>query len=143
MVGSDHPLNERASLAPELPGVYQFQDARGRVLYVGKAKHIRKRVLSYFSKQVTPRIAGMLARARALEFVVTTTEVEALILENRLIKQHRPRYNILLRDDKTFPYLKLTTGDAWPRALLTRRISDDGHSYFGPFLGRHSPPPRT
>ena len=96
-MGSDHPLNERARLAPELPGVYQFQDARGRVLYVGKAKHIRKRVLSYFSKQVTPRIAGMLVRARALEFVVTATEVEALILENRLIKQHRPRYNILLR----------------------------------------------
>jgi excinuclease ABC subunit C len=76
-----------------------------------------------------------LSRARRLEFVVTATEVEALILENRLIKRHRPRYNVLLRDDKTYPYVKLTTGEAWPRAHLTRRVLDDGHSYFGPFLG--------
>jgi excinuclease ABC subunit C len=130
-----HPLLERAKQAPEAPGVYQFQDARGRVLYVGKAKELRRRVLSYFSRQLEPRLAGMLARAKRLEFVVTATEVEALILENRLIKRHRPRYNVLLRDDKTYPYVKLTTGEAWPRALLTRRIVDDGHSYFGPYLG--------
>jgi excinuclease ABC subunit C len=130
-----HPLLERAQQAPEAPGVYQFQDARGRVLYVGKAKQLRRRVVSYFSHQLEPRLAGMLARARRLEFVVTATEVEALILENRLIKRHRPRYNVLLRDDKTYPYVKLTTGDAWPRAFLTRRVVDDGHSYFGPFLG--------
>jgi len=132
----DHrPLLERAQQAPEAPGVYQFQDGRGRVLYVGKAKQLRRRVLSYFSRQLEPRLAGMLARARRLEFVVTVTEVEALILENRLIKRHRPRYNVLLRDDKTYPYVKLTTGEAWPRASLTRRILDDGHSYFGPYLG--------
>jgi excinuclease ABC subunit C len=130
-----HPLLERAQQAPEAPGVYQFQDARGRVLYVGKAKQLRRRVVSYFSHELEPRLAGMLARARRLEFVVTATEVEALILENRLIKRHRPRYNVLLRDDKTYPYVKLTTGDAWPRAFLTRRVADDGHSYFGPFLG--------
>jgi len=130
-----HPLLERAHQAPETPGVYQFQDARGRVLYVGKAKHIRRRVLSYFSRQLEPRLGGMLARARRLEFVVTATEVEALIFENRLIKRHRPRYNVLLRDDKTYPYVKLTTGERWPRAYLTRRVLDDGHSYFGPFLG--------
>ena len=132
----DHrPLLERAQQAPEAPGVYQFQDGRGRVLYVGKAKQLRRRVLSYFSRQLEPRLAGMLARARRLEFVVTVTEVEALIFENRLIKRHRPRYNVLLRDDKTYPYVKLTTGEAWPRASLTRRILDDGHSYFGPYLG--------
>ena len=130
-----HPLLDRAQQAPESPGVYQFQDARGRVLYVGKAKELRRRVLSYFSRQLEPRLGGMLARAKRLEFVVTVTEVEALILENRLIKRHRPRYNVLLRDDKTYPYVKLTTGEAWPRAHLTRRILDDGHSYFGPFLG--------
>ncbi len=134
-VEEHHPLLERAQQAPDAPGVYQFQDARGRVLYVGKAKELRRRVLSYFSRQLEPRLAGMLARARRLEFVVTATDVEALILENRLIKRHRPRYNVLLRDDKTYPYLKVTTGDAWPRALLTRRIVDDGHSYFGPYLG--------
>jgi excinuclease ABC subunit C len=130
-----HPLLERAQQAPEGPGVYQFQDARGKVLYVGKAKQLRRRVLSYFSRQLEPRLAGMLTRAKRLEFVVTATEVEALILENRLIKRHRPRYNVLLRDDKTYPYVKLTTGEAWPRAHLTRRVLDDGHSYFGPFLG--------
>lgn len=132
---TDHPLRERAQQAPEQPGVYQFLDGRGKVLYVGKAKHLRRRVLSYFSKELAPRISTMVARARGLEFVVTATEVEALILENRLIKQHRPRYNVLLRDDKTYPYVKLTTGEAWPRAYLTRRVQDDGHRYFGPFMG--------
>lgn len=130
-----HPLLERAQQAPEAPGVYQFQDARGRVLYVGKAKQLRRRVLSYFSSELEPRLAGMLVRARSLDFLVTATEVEALILENRFIKRHRPRYNVLLRDDKTYPYVKLTTGEDWPRALLTRRILDDGHAYFGPYLG--------
>jgi excinuclease ABC subunit C len=136
-VSGEHLLRERAAQAPEAPGVYQFQDARGRMLYVGKAKLLRRRVLSYFTRQLEPRLAQMLGRARRLEFVVTATEVEALILENRLIKQHRPRYNVLLRDDKTYPYLKLTTGEAWPRAMLTRRVQDDGHRYFGPYLGNH------
>jgi excinuclease ABC subunit C len=130
-----HPLAERAHQAPSSPGVYQFADRRGRVLYVGKAKHLRRRVLSYFSRELPPRTAAMVARAARLEFVVTRSEVEALILENRLIKQHRPRFNIMLRDDKTYPYVKVTTGETWPRAFLTRRVLDDGHSYFGPFLG--------
>lgn len=132
---SPHPLLDRARQAPESPGVYQFRDARQRVLYVGKAKHLRRRVVSYFSRQVAQRTAAMLARARYLEFVVTTTEIEALILENRLIKQHRPRYNITLRDDKTYPYVKLTVGEPIPRALLTRRVAEDGHRYFGPYMG--------
>lgn len=134
---SEHPLSERARQAPEQPGVYQFQDARGRVLYVGKAKHLRRRVMSYFTRELDGKTAAMVAAARRLEFVVTATEVEALILENRLIKQHRPRFNITLRDDKTYPYVKLTTAEEFPRAFLTRRIKDDGHSYFGPYLGRH------
>lgn len=128
-------LRERAAQAPASPGVYQFLDRRGAVLYVGKAKHLRRRVLSYFSRETSGKTAAMLARARRLEFIVTATEMEALILENRLIKRHRPRYNITLRDDKTYPYVKLTTGETWPRALLTRRVVDDGHAYFGPFLG--------
>jgi excinuclease ABC subunit C len=132
---TEHPLLDRARQAPASPGVYQFLDARSRVIYVGKAKHLKKRVLSYFTKGVQARTAAMLAKARRLEFVVTATEVEALILENRLIKQHRPRYNINLRDDKTYPYVKLTLAEPWPRALLTRRIRDDGNRYFGPFLG--------
>ncbi len=135
-MGERHPLWEVASRAPEQPGVYLFLDARGRVLYVGKAKDLRRRVLSYFAKEPAVKTASMLGRARELRFVVTRTEVEALILENRLIKQHRPKYNVLLRDDKTYPYIKLTTGECWPRALLVRRVEKDGHEYFGPFLGQ-------
>lgn len=134
-VSERHPLWELASQAPEQPGVYLFSDGRGRVLYVGKAKDLRRRVLSYFGREQPVKTAQMLARARDLQFVVTRTEVEALILENQLIKQHRPRYNILLRDDKTYPYIKLTTSEYWPRALLVRKVEADGNEYFGPFLG--------
>lgn len=130
-----HPLWEVAVQAPEQPGVYVFVDARGKPLYVGKAKDLRRRVLSYFGREQPVKTAQMLARARELRFVVTRTEVEALILENRLIKQHRPRYNILFRDDKTYPYIKLTTAEYWPRALLVRKVEADGNEYFGPFLG--------
>ncbi len=130
-----HPLWGVAAQAPEQPGVYLFCDGRGKVLYVGKAKDLRRRVLSYFGREQTVKTAQMLARARELRFVVTRTEVEALILENQLIKKHRPRYNILLRDDKTYPYIKLTTSEYWPRALLVRKVHADGDEYFGPFLG--------
>lgn len=133
-----HPLLERAREAPEHPGVYRFMDARRKVLYVGKARNLRRRVLSYFTRGRLPeRTASMLARARRLDFTVTASETEALILENTLIKRHRPRFNVLLRDDKTYPYLKVTTGDAWPRVELTRRVRDDGHSYYGPFMGQY------
>jgi excinuclease ABC subunit C len=132
-----HPLLERAHEAPESPGVYRFQDARGTVLYVGKARDLRRRVLSYFGRSDLPeRTRAMVERARKLDFTVTASEVEAFILENTLIKKHRPRFNVLLRDDKTYPYIKLTTGETWPRVLFTRRVSEDGHSYFGPFMGQ-------
>jgi excinuclease ABC subunit C len=105
---------------------------------VGKARDLRRRVLSYFSRGELPeRTATMLERARRLDFTVTASEVEAFILENTLIKRLRPRFNVLLRDDKTYPYVKLTTGEAWPRVEYTRRVRDDGHSYFGPFMGQH------
>lgn len=132
-----HPLLERAHEAPESPGVYRFMDARGKVLYVGKARNLRRRVLSYFGRADLPeRTNAMLERARRLDFTVTASEVEAFILENTLIKQHRPRFNVLLRDDKTYPYIKVTTGEEWPRVFLTRRVRDDGHRYFGPFMGQ-------
>ncbi|MCG6962181.1 MAG: excinuclease ABC subunit UvrC, partial [Acidobacteria bacterium] len=112
-------------------------DARRKVLYVGKARNLRRRVLSYFTRgQLPERTVSMLDRARHLDFTVTASETEALILENTLIKRHRPRFNVLLRDDKTYPYLKVTTGEAWPRVELTRRVRDDGHSYYGPFMGQ-------
>ena len=132
-----HPLLERAREAPEKPGVYRFQDRSGKDIYVGKARDLRRRVLSYFGRHDLPeRTQNMLKRARRLDFTVTASEAEAFILENTLIKRLRPRFNVLLRDDKTYPYLKLTTGEAWPRVELTRRVRDDGHSYFGPFMGQ-------
>ncbi len=133
----DHPLLERARSAPEAPGVYRFLGAGDEVLYVGKARLLRRRVLSYFTRGELPeRTRRMVERARALDFTVTTSEVEALILENTLIKRHKPPYNVLLRDDKTYPYIRVTTGEAWPRVELTRRVRDDGHDYFGPYMGQ-------
>jgi excinuclease ABC subunit C len=119
---------------PDRPGIYIFKDEAGRALYVGKAKSLRRRAVTYLSRDHEPRLATMLAEAGDLEFVVTDTEAEALLLENNWIKRKRPRYNILLRDDKTYPYLKLTLGDSYPRIAFTRRIRDDGAEYFGPFL---------
>ncbi len=132
-----HPLLERAKEAPEKPGVYRFQDRSGKDIYVGKARDLRRRVLSYFGRHDLPeRTQSMLTRARRLDFTVTASEAEAFILENTLIKRLRPRFNVMLRDDKTYPYLKVTTGEAWPRVELTRRVRDDGHSYFGPYMGQ-------
>jgi len=123
------------SLYPDLPGIYLYKDAKGKILYVGKARSIRKRLASYFGtgpKHV--RTEAMLAEFDTIDTVVAKTESEALALENAFIKKHKPRYNILLRDDKTYPYIKVTTGEDWPRAFVTRRVLKDGHSYFGPFL---------
>ncbi len=135
---ADHPLLAKARQAPEQPGVYRFQDRTGRDIYVGKARDLRRRVLSYFGRSDLPeRTRAMLERARRLDFTVTASEVEAFILENTLIKRLRPRFNVLLRDDKTYPYLKLTTGEEWPRVEFVRRVADDGHTYFGPFMGQY------
>jgi excinuclease ABC subunit C len=121
---------------PDAPGVYLFRGPRGKLLYVGKALSLKKRVASYFVRGAeSSKVAALLSAYRDLETIVTNTELEALLLENTLIKKHRPRYNVCLRDDKTYPYIKITTGEAWPRALITRRVEEDGHSYFGPFWG--------
>jgi excinuclease ABC subunit C len=120
---------------PDAPGVYLFQNAKGKILYVGKARSLKKRVASYFSRDTDSKTDALLHAFSEIETIVTNTNLEALLLENTLIKKHRPRYNILLRDDKTYPYVKVTTGEAWPRAFVTRRVQDDGHSYFGPFWG--------
>jgi excinuclease ABC subunit C len=131
----DHEqLAERIRNLPDRPGIYIFKDAEGKVLYVGKAKSLRKRASSYLARDHEPRLAAMVAEAVDLEYVVTDSEAEALLLENNWIKNKRPRYNILLRDDKTYPYLKLTLRDDYPRIAFTRRIANDGAEYFGPFL---------
>jgi len=126
-------LRERIEGLPELPGIYLFQDAGGGTLYVGKAKSLRKRAGSYLSRELEPRLAAMVAEAADLDYVVAASEQEALLLENNFIKARQPRYNVLLRDDKTYPYLKLTR-EPWPRLAFTRRIRNDGAEYFGPYL---------
>ena len=122
--------------APDSPGVYLMRDAAGQVLYVGKAVSLRKRLHSY--TRVDPgmgrgKTAIMLGKVTAVDTVLTRTEKEALILESGLIKQHRPRYNVILRDDKSYPHLKVTVAEEWPRLLMTRRVLKDGARYFGPY----------
>jgi excinuclease ABC subunit C len=126
-------LAERIRALPDRPGIYIFRDTAGKALYVGKATSLRKRAASYLVRDHEPRLAAMLAEAADVEFVATDTTAEALLLENTWIKRRKPRYNILLRDDKTYPYLKLTA-DPYPRLVFTRRLRDDGAEYFGPFL---------
>ncbi len=131
--GGAERLRQRVSGLPELPGIYLFLDAGGATLYVGKAKSLRKRAASYLQRELEPRLATMMSEAADLDYVVTATEREALLLENNFIKARKPRFNVLLRDDKTYPYVKLT-GEAWPRLGFTRKIRNDGAEYFGPYL---------
>lgn len=118
---------------PEEPGVYCFLDSSGKALYVGKARSLRKRVRSYFQREIEPRLAAMLQAAWDIEYVTAASEEEALLIENQWIKSRQPRYNVMLRDDKTYPYLKLTK-EPWPRLALTRRVLEDGADYFGPYV---------
>lgn len=120
---------------PTLPGVYLYKDARGSIIYVGKARHLRKRVASYFrpQKQLTPKTAAMLRHASTVETLTTTTEKEALLLEASLIKKHRPRYNILLRDDKNYALFRIGRKHPYPRLEVVRQARRDGARYFGPF----------
>jgi excinuclease ABC subunit C len=128
-------LKGKIAHLPEQPGVYVFANAAGEALYVGKARVLRDRVRSYLGAQGTsPRIDALLRDAVSLEVIVTDSVVEALALENRLIKQRAPRFNILLRDDKTYPYLQLTTTERAPRLLVARRVERDGNVYAGPFM---------
>ncbi len=125
---------ERLSALPDQPGVYLFRDAHGHLLYVGKAVSLRKRVGSYFRRAALlgPRVANMVSAVRDIEVRPTTSEAEALLLEAHLIKEHQPRYNVLFRDDKTYPMLKVTH-EPFPRLMVTRRKLDDGAIYFGPY----------
>ena len=128
-------LDEKLKLLPERPGCYLFRDAAGDILYVGKALSLRHRARSYFQagRGLEGKTLLLVAQVADVECIVTDSEVEALLLENNLIKQHQPRYNIRLRDDKTYPYLRLDLGEAWPRLQLVRRTREDGARYFGPY----------
>lgn len=128
-------LRDRVGTFPTAPGVYLMRDREGTILYVGKARSLRQRVRSYFQRseaQLTPKIKAMVDRVVSVDFVATGTEVEALLMEDTLVKQHRPRYNVMLRDDKSFPFIKVTN-EAYPRVVVTRRVEKDGARYFGPY----------
>ncbi|MGI6479047.1 MAG: excinuclease ABC subunit UvrC [Salinivirgaceae bacterium] len=124
---------EIASVLPENPGVYQFFDDKGAIIYIGKAKNLRRRVLSYFTKNHdNAKVRVMVRRISRIEHIVVDTEIDALLLENSLIKKHQPRYNILLKDDKTFPWICIKN-EPFPRLFYTREIVNDGSEYYGPF----------
>ncbi len=128
-------LEEKLKNLPSGPGVYLFRDDAGKVIYTGKAVSLKNRVRSYFQAGIKhpPKTRFMLQKTADLDFIVTDSEVEALILEQNLIKEHRPRYNVLLKDDKSYPYLKVTLGEDFPRIIITRRHVKDGSRYFGPY----------
>ena len=128
-------IKEKLATVPTCPGVYLLKDRGGKILYIGKAANLRSRVRSYFGKtdrQVGSKIPAMVVRVADLDWVTTDTEVEALILEDNLIKHHKPRFNVMLRDDKTFPYIKLTD-EPFPKVQIVRKIERDGARYFGPY----------
>ena len=130
-------LHEKIRTLPTQAGVYLYKNADGEVIYVGKAKSLRARVRSYFVEGVAlgdAKTGSLLREAVDVEYIVVDNEKEALALENNLIKQKKPRFNILLRDDKTYPYVKLTSGERFPRVYVTRRLKKDGSNYYGPFF---------
>ncbi len=121
---------------PPKPGCYLYKNAEGEVIYVGKAKNLRSRVRSYFleASQANAKTGSLMREAVDVEYITVDNEREALALENNLIKQRKPRFNILLRDDKTYPYIKLTMGDRYPKVFVTRKLRKDGGQYFGPYF---------
>ena len=133
-------FKEQLKALPTKPGVYLFKDEAGKALYVGKAASLRQRVRSYFGAPHTldSKLHNMMSIVQDLDFIVTDSEQEALILENNLIKKHRPRFNVRLRDDKSYPYIKVALIEDWPRVFLTRRFDDDGGRYFGPYASAGS-----
>ena len=131
---------EQLKQLPTTPGVYLMKDAAGNIIYVGKAANLSKRVRSYFTSRhkLSTKAQRMVSRVGDIDFFVTSSEQEALILELNLIKRHRPRYNVSLKDDKTFPYLKIDIDNDWPRVYVTRRLEQNGGRYFGPFASARS-----
>src|SRR5579864_1640963 len=129
-------LREKIRTLPTSPGVYLFRNAEGEVIYVGKAKSLRARVRNYFVEgaEYEAKTGTLLREAVDVDYIVVDNEKEALALENNLIKQQKPRFNILLRDDKTYPYIKLTAAERYPRVYVTRRLRKDGSIYYGPYF---------
>ncbi|MBR4000038.1 MAG: excinuclease ABC subunit C, partial [Clostridia bacterium] len=128
-------IQENLKKLPDSPGVYMHKDKLGQVIYVGKAVSLRNRVRQYFQKaaQTNPKVRAMVSHIAEFEYITCGTEMEALILECNLIKKYMPKYNVLLRDDKTYPYIMVTTTEDFPRVVKTRIIAKDGNKYFGPY----------
>ena len=135
-----HDFSELLRAVPTRPGVYLMRDAAGDILYVGKAASLRHRLRSYFARgsNLEPKIRNMVSRVADFEFILTESESEALILECNLIKQHKPPYNARLKDDKSYPFIKIDTAEDFPQVYITRNVSNDGARYFGPFASAHS-----
>ena len=128
-------ISEELKKLPKTPGVYMHKDSLGEVIYVGKAVNLRNRVSSYFRKtsQADPKVRAMVSNIAEFEYISCATEMEALLLECNLIKKYMPRYNILLKDDKSYPFIEVTTNEEFPRVISTRRLRRDGNRYFGPY----------
>ncbi len=126
--------NKIYKILPETPGVYLMRDYSGEILYIGKATNLKKRVSSYFTKSVlSPRITALISSIKTIDYIIAKSERDALLLENKLIKKLQPKYNIMWRDDKSYPYIKLTLNDEFPYLYLTRKKKNDGARYFGPY----------
>ena len=117
---------------PSDPGVYQYFDDKGEIIYVGKAKNLKRRVSSYFNKQQSGKVKVLVSRIADIKFTIVANEMEALLLENNFIKQYKPRYNVMLKDDKTYPWICIKN-ERFPRVFLTRKRINDGSTYFGPY----------
>lgn len=127
-------LQEKIKLLPDKPGVYRMYNANGEIIYVGKAVNLKNRVSQYFHKQTNPKVAAMVSHIADFSYIITSNEMEALTLESNLIKENKPRYNIMLKDDKHFPYVRLDMKKPFPRFEVVRRVKKDGARYFGPYL---------
>ena len=129
-------LKEKLNLLPDSPGVYIMLDKDGIVIYVGKARILKNRVRQYFHASAkTGKVSAMVENIADFYYIITQTEIDALALENNLIKKYKPKYNVLLKDDKTYPYIKVHTKEKFPRVSITRKIRKNDGKYFGPYMG--------
>ena len=135
MPGSE--IKGKVARAPTRPGVYLLKDKQSRVIYIGKARSLRERVKSYFAPTSDSKVHSILAETSSVDFLLTDSEKEASFLENNFIQQYQPKFNIKLKDDKAFPFLKVTCQERFPGIYLTRRVEADGAKYFGPFFPAH------
>ena len=128
-------IDDELKKLPDKPGVYIMRDKKNNIIYVGKAVILKDRVKQYFqsSRNHSPKIKHMVNNIEQFEYIITDSEVEALVLENNLIKEHRPKYNTMLKDDKTYPYIRVTVNEAYPRVMISRRVKKDKAKYFGPY----------